>query len=152
MEALIALSFPENSFLHVDSPPTRSELHLSNRKQIVEGLLYPESYFPCSCCHSDGCNKGNGQTGKASNAFSRPIQSSQDDLGILYGLFKDWPKSVSVDDAKKAFFGVFLKENKKADQEVVEARFWCSVRSLEFMGMVALDENETKLTKLDFAL
>ena len=37
-------------------------------------------------------------------------------------------------------------------KEVVEARFWCSVRSLEFMGMVALDENETKLTKLDFAL
>ena len=57
-----------------------------------------------------------------------------------------------MDDAKKAFFGVFLKENKKADQEVVEARFWCSVRSLEFMGMVALDENETKLTKLDYAL
>ena len=38
-----------------------------------------------------------------------------------------------MDDAKKAFFGVFLKENKKADQEVVEARFWCSVRSLEFI-------------------
>ena len=141
--------------MHVDSPPTRSELHLSNRKQVVEGLLYPESYFPCSCCNfdgSNGSNKANTQTNKASNTFSRPIQSSQDDLGILYGLFKDWPKSVLVEDAKKAFFGVFLKEDKKADREVVEARFWCSVRSLEFIGMVALDENETKLTKLDFAL
>lgn len=136
----------------------RSELHLTNRKQIVEGLLYPESYFPCDCCNADGSNGSNGSTkasggsNKASSGFSRPIQSSQDDWGILYGLFKDWPKNVSVEDAKKAFFGVFLKEDKNADREVVEARFWCSVRSLEFLGMVALDENETKLTKLDFAL
>lgn len=138
--------------MHVESPPTRSELHLSNRKQVVDGLLYPETYFPCICCNSNGSSGSKNGTNKGSNAFLRPIQTSQDDLMILYGLFKDWPKSVKVEDAMRAFFGVFLKENKSVNREVVEARFWCSVRSLEFVGMIALDENETKLTKLDFAL
>lgn len=131
---LITICFNESCpFLTIEAPPTRSELHLSNRKIVIDGLLYPQDYLKCSCCDNQS------------------ISSANDDLTILYNQFKDWTKITLMEDAKKSFFAVFLKD-KTIDQRLVEARFWTSLLSLQYLGFLSIDESETKIVKLDFAL
>ena len=57
-----------------------------------------------------------------------------------------------MDDLKKQFYSVFLKEDKNANQLLIEARFWDSITTLQYLGFLSLDDNNEKAVKLDFAL
>lgn len=80
------------------------------------------------------------------------LSSKNEDISILYDLFKSVGKTIQVDDLKKQFYSVFLKDDKKANQLLIEARFWDSITTLQYLGFLSLDDNNEKAVKLDFAL
>ena len=83
---------------------------------------------------------------------SSVLSSKSEDISILYDLFKSVGKTIQVDDLKKQFYSVFLKDGKKANQLLIEARFWDSITTLQYLGFLSLDDNNEKAVKLDFAL
>lgn len=83
---------------------------------------------------------------------SSVLSSKSEDISILYDLFKSVGKTIQVDDLKKQFYSVFLKEDKNANQLLIEARFWESITTLQYLGFLSLDDNNEKAVKLDFAL
>ena len=80
------------------------------------------------------------------------LSSKSEDISILYDLFKSVGKTIQVDDLKKQFYSVFLKDDKSASQLLIEARFWDSITTLQYLGFLSLDDNNEKAVKLDFAL
>ena len=83
---------------------------------------------------------------------NRVLSSKNEDISILYDLFKSVGKTIQVDDLKKQFYSVFLKDDKNANQLLFEARFWDSITTLQYLGFLSLDDNNEKAVKLDFAL
>lgn len=84
---------------------------------------------------------------------SRSVASSaNDDVCILYGVFKDMGKMMKVDELKKQFYSVFLKDDAAANKTLIEARFWDSITTLQYLGFLSLDDTNEKVTKMDFAL
>ena len=85
--------------------------------------------------------------------MSRSVASSaNDDVCILYGVFKDMGKMMKVDELKKQFYSVFLKDDAAANKTLIEARFWDSITTLQYLGFLSLDDTNEKVTKMDFAL
>ena len=80
------------------------------------------------------------------------LSSKSEDISILYDLFKSVGKTIQVDDLKKQFYSVFLKDDKSVSQLLIEARFWDSITTLQYLGFLSLDDNNEKAVKLDFAL
>ena len=78
--------------------------------------------------------------------------SANDDVCILYGLFKDMGKMMKVDELKKQFYSVFLKDDAATNKTLIEARFWDSITTLQYLGFLSLDDTNEKVTKMDFAL
>ena len=83
---------------------------------------------------------------------NRVLSSKNEDISILYDLFKSVGKTIQVDDLKKQFYSVFLKDDKNANQLLIEARVWDSITTLQYLGFLSLDDNNEKAVKLDFAL
>ena len=79
---------------------------------------------------------------------SSVLSSKSEDISILYDLFKSVGKTIQVDDLKKQFYSVFLKEDKNANQLLIEARFWDSITTLQYLGFLSLDDNNEKAVKL----
>ena len=85
--------------------------------------------------------------------MDREITSKSDDLTILYDLFKNQGKLIAIDDLKKDFYKVYQKEKDSPfDVNLVEARFWDSLTTLQYLGFLSLDNQDAKATRLDFAL
>lgn len=80
------------------------------------------------------------------------LSSKSEDISILYDLFKSVGKTIQVDDLKKQFYSMFLKDDKSVNQLLIEARFWDSITTLQYLGFLSLDNNNEKAVKLDFAL
>ena len=80
------------------------------------------------------------------------VSSANEDACILYGLFKEMGKLMKVDELKKQFYFVFLKDDADADKTLIEARFWDSITTLQYLGFLSLDDTNVKVTKMDFAL
>ena len=57
-------------------------------------------------------------------------------------------KVIEVGEIRKSFYSYF----KKMDKEVIEARFWDSLTTLQYLGFLELSKTEDKIVKLDFAL
>lgn len=82
------------------------------------------------------------------SVINRSITAKNEDVTILYDIFKNMGKVILVNDLKNDFYAIFNSGNRKE----VEARFWDSLTTLQYMGFLTLSDNDEKVTKLDFAL
>lgn len=82
------------------------------------------------------------------SVINRSITAKNEDVTILYDIFKNMGKVILVKDLKNDFYAIFNSGNRKE----VEARFWDSLTTLQYMGFLTLSDNDEKVTRLDFAL
>ena len=82
------------------------------------------------------------------SVFIRTISAKSEDVTILYDIFKNMGKVIQVDDLKNEFYSVF----KSGNSQEIEARFWDSLTTLQYIGFLMLSDNDERVTKLDFAL
>ena len=75
------------------------------------------------------------------------IQTTNDDITILYNCFIAAGKVTEVSSLRKQFYAYF-----EGDENVTEARFWDSLTTLQYLGFLELSKNEDKVIRLDFAL
>ena len=78
----------------------------------------------------------------------RTITAKSEDITILYDIFKNMGKMIQVDDLKNEFYSIF----NSGDKQEIEARFWDSLTTLQYIGFLMLSDNDERVTKLDFAL
>lgn len=74
----------------------------------------------------------------------------RDDATILYDVFKTVGKTTTVAELKEGFCVAF--DQSSESEEVINARFWDSLTTFQYIGFLSIDEKNDKITKLDFAL
>lgn len=120
----------------------RSELVLSSRRTVLQGVVAPQNYCRCDCC-------GEGYARRRS-VRNREPSFKRDDATILYDVFKMTGKTTTVAELKEGFSAAF--DQSSETEEVINARFWDCLTTFQYVGFLSIDEKNDKITKLDFAL